>query len=479
MSPDSSWLLISFVVYTAGIIGIGLYSSRMRKATADDFVLANRELGPWVSALSASASAESGWVMLGLVGEAYLFGMAAFWIVPGIAAGYLFNWFVLAERLRKATAESGAVTLPQYLMHRYGKDSASVRLIAVGIITISMLAYVAAQMNAAGKAFEAIFQLPYVWGVLAGAAIILTYTITGGFRAICWTDVVQATFMIVALIGMPIVLLTKIGGFGAFLTAAREVDPQMLTFSYGKAGFAMLGFIVGLVGIGLGYPGQPHVLSRFMATRDTRSVRRGGTIAISWMVLAYMGAVFFGLFAEVYFGVIDDPEQALPMACTTLLPPIIGGMVVAAIVAAICSTADSQLIVVSSALSRDVFGRKRDDAAPEDFGRTQKVDRLVLIVLAVIAIGLASMKSRVIFQFVLYAWSALGASFGPVVVLGLLWKGANRAGAVAGMLTGIIVTVIWRNITVLKSSVDEWVPSFVLAFTMVVVVSLLTSRRNN
>lgn len=468
-------LIISFIVYSAGIVLIGVYSSRRKKQTTDDFVLANRELGPWVSALSASASAESGWVMLGLVGEAYLYGAAAFWIVPGIAAGYLFNWYVIAEKLRQSTTASSAVTLPQYLLHRFGKNSTALRTISVLIITFSMLAYVAAQMNAAGKAFEATFALPYGWGVIAGAAIILTYTITGGFRAICWTDVIQAIFMVIALIGMPILILFEMGGYGAFLDAVQRVDPTMLSFSYGKTGLAMLGFVVGLVGIGLGYPGQPHVLSRFMATKDSQSVRKGGKIAISWMVLAYMGAIFFGLFAKVHLGVLDDPEQALPLAVNSMLPPILGGFVIAAIISAICSTADSQLIVVSSAISRDIMPLFTSRKQPDDFAAIQRRDRLVLLILGLLAVLLAVTKSRVIFEFVLYAWSALGASFGPVVLLGLLWKKANRSGAIAGMLTGLIVTVIWRNIPALKGIVYELVPAFILAFAMVVIVSLITS----
>lgn len=468
-------LIISFIVYSAGIVLIGVYSTRRKKQTTDDFVLANRELGPWVSALSASASAESGWVMLGLVGEAYLYGAAAFWIVPGIAAGYLFNWYVIAEKLRQSTTASSAVTLPQYLLHRFGKNSTALRTISVLIITFSMLAYVAAQMNAAGKAFEATFALPYGWGVIAGAAIILTYTITGGFRAICWTDVIQAIFMVIALIGMPILILFEMGGYGAFLDAVQRVDPTMLSFSYGKTGLAMLGFVVGLVGIGLGYPGQPHVLSRFMATKDSQSVRKGGKIAISWMVLTYMGAIFFGLFAKVHLGVLDDPEQALPLAVNSMLPPILGGFVIAAIISAICSTADSQLIVVSSAISRDIMPLFTSRKQPDDFAAIQRRDRLVLLILGLLAVLLAATKSRVIFEFVLYAWSALGASFGPVVLLGLLWKKANRSGAIAGMLTGLIVTVIWRNIPALKGIVYELVPAFILAFAMVVIVSLITS----
>lgn len=481
MDNYNSWLIISFVVYTVGIVAIGLYSSRLRKKTTDDFVLANRELGPWAAALSASASSESGWVMLGLVGMAFTNGMAAFWIVPGIAMGYLFNWYVLAERLRKATAASGAVTLPQYIMHRYGKNSAALRFISVLIIGLAMLAYVAAQMTAAGKTFEATFSLSYFWGVLFGAVIILTYTVTGGFRAICWTDVVQATFMVVALVGMPLVMIVKLGGYGEFLAVAQQTNPELLSFGSDETGFAMVGFVVGMLGIGLGYPGQPHVLSRFMAAKDEATIKKGSRIALAWMVLAYVGAVFFGMFARIYYGGgLADAEKALPTACAELLPPIIGGFVVAAIISAICSTADSQLIVVSSSISRDImplFRKKGQTAGVDEFQQTQWTDRVVLVVLGLIAVVLASTESRVIFDFVLYAWSGLGASFGPVVLLGLLWKKANKAGAIAGMLTGLIVTIVWYNVPPLKGALYELVPAFVLSLLMVVIVSLATQEK--
>jgi sodium/proline symporter len=346
-----------------------------------------------------------------------------------------------------------------------------------------MLAYVSAQMNAAGKAFEATFDLSYVWGVILGALIILTYTVTGGFRAICWTDIVQALFMVIALIGMPLILLARLGGFGEFMTAARQIDPELLSWNYGKVGFAMLGFVVGLLGIGLGYPGQPHVLSRFMAAKDKATVKTGSKIALVWMILAYLGAVSFGLFARIFYhaGGLADPEKAMPTAVTDLLPPILGGFVVAAIISAICSTADSQLLVVSSTISRDIVPifRKAGKAADavSELRFAWWMDRIVLVAIGLIAVLLAAMKSQVIFQSVLYAWSALGASFGPVVILGLLWKKANKAGAIAGMLTGLVVTVVWRNLPALKSFTDEWTPAFILAFIAVVIVSLATQKK--
>jgi Na+/proline symporter len=247
----------------------------------------------------------------------------------------------------------------------------------------------------------------------------------------------------------------------------------VLTLSGGNAGFALLGFVVGLLGIGLGYPGQPHILSRFMAAKDSAAVKKGGVIAFIWFIIVYLGAIFFGVLARAHFGTLGDPEQALPLACGQLLPAIIGGFVIAAIVSAICSTADSQLIVVSSTLSRDVFGRGKD-ARATDGTRYQMTDRLTLIVLGLIAVVFALTENRVIFTFVLYAWGVLGAAFGPLIILGLLWKRTNKAGAIAGMLVGSIVAVVWKEIDYLSSALYELVPAFILAFVAIVVVSLLS-----
>lgn len=475
-------LTISFILYNLFIIGFGLYSARQKKNTSDDFVLANRELGPWASSLSASASSESGWVMLGLVGEAVAVGAGAFWIIPGIACGYLFNWFVIAEKLRISTANTNAVTIPQYIVQRFGKDSAFLKLLPSIIIILAMLGYVAAQMNAAGKAFDAVFHLPYWLGVLIGAFIILTYTLYGGFRAVCWTDIIQAGFMFVALIVMPFVILSSIGGYESFLEKVNSIDTNLLSITSGKSSAALLGFVIGSLGIGLGYPGQPHVLSRFMAVKNKATINRAGLIAIIWMVLVYVGAIFFGMFARVYFGsTLVDAEQALPMAVNALLPPIIGGFVIAAIVSAICSTADSQLIVVSTIISRDIlpFFKKIKNYIESDFNKTVLMDKIVLVILAVLSVLFALSENRVIFSFVLYAWSVLGAAFGPLIILGLLWKKTNRSGAIAGMLTGTIVTIVWRETAALKAIVYELVPAFILAFIAVWIVSLITQKREN
>jgi len=275
---------------------------------------------------------------------------------------------------------------------------------------------------------------------------------------------------------MPFITLAQLGGWHTFMSSINNVDPETLTWVGGGTGFAAVGFVIGLLGIGLGYPGQPQILARFMALKDKASVRRGAIISLVWMVLVYFGAVFFGLFAKAYFGHMDDPEQALPHAIATFLPPLIGGFVIAAIVSAISSTADSQLLVISTTFSRDIFPhfRKYRESESSGYRRTLFHDRTLLLILGLIAIFFALTDNRVIFLMVLYAWSALGAAFGPVLILGLMWKGANKYGAIAGMLSGAIITVIWRETPALKAMLYELVPAFVISFLLTWIVSLLT-----
>ena len=294
-------IAISFWMYTLAIVGVGLYSSRFARQTAADFFLADRGLGAWVAALSSSASAESGWVTLGLVGMAYRTGLGAMWIIAGTWAAFLFNWFVLAWRLRSTAADTDALTLPDVLATPFhGTASLLIRLTGIVIILTMLTAYVAAQLNAAGKTFNGIFHWDYVAGVLVGAGIILVYTVTGGFRAIAWTDVVQGTFMIITVTVIPVLLIVKLGGpatFWARLSADAAATALTDPFA-GKSGLALIGFLALWLGIPLGNPGQPHVLVRLMAIKDRRAVLRGGIISSTWVLALFSGAVLLGMAAR-------------------------------------------------------------------------------------------------------------------------------------------------------------------------------------
>ncbi len=446
---------------------------RYGRATSADFFLANRGLGAWVAALSSSASAESGWVTLGLVGTAFTTGVGALWLLPGTVLAFLFNWFIIGERLRKLAARYQAITIPDVLAVRYrGLAALLIRVVSVLIIVSMLSAYVAAQLNAAGKTFNATFGWPYELGVLVGAGIVLIYTITGGFRAVAWTDVIQALFMVSAVVLLPVVLMVHLGGVeGMWERLSALEDGASLVHPFaGRSGMVMLGFLAGWLGIPLGYPGQPHILVRLMAAKDRAAIRRGGIISTVWVLILFTGAVVLGIAARATYGHLNDPEQALPLAAVDFLPGVLAGLIIAAVLAAICSTADSQLLVSASAVSHDLYiqllGRRPTEK------RRLWLNRAAVLLIGSLATVIAAGKVRAVFDFVLYAWAGLGAAFGPALILVLLWPRTTGWGVLAGMLTGLVTAVVWRE--TLPFQLYELVPAFVIAFMAVVLVSLFT-----
>ncbi len=454
-----SVVVVSFTIYTLVIVLIGLYSARFARRSNEDFFLAGRSLGPWVAALSASASSESGWVTLGLVGWAFANGVQAYWIIPGCLLGYLFNWFVLAGRMNERARALNALTLPDFFAFNFAERIPLLRVLSVLVILVAMLLYVAAQLAAAGKAFSTAFAgIDYSYGVLIGAGIVLVYTISGGFRAVCWTDFLQALLMVGTLVIFPIYLLADHGGYGFVRDLLTPVTPEggqsgdLVRFIPNVAGPAFLGFLLGngALGINFGYPGQPHVLVRFMALRDRRDARLAGIVAFVWGLFVYWGAVTIGLFAramaekgEAWTAAISaDSEVSLVVSAMELLPGALSGLVLAAVLAAICSTADSQLVVAASSGANDLYARltKRGRTGAHPWA-----NRLFVAGLGIAAVLLV-FESRVkVYEYVLsYGWAIMGASFGPQIILLLLWKRASYVGCLAGMLTGFVVAVIWK-----------------------------------
>jgi sodium/proline symporter len=468
----------SFWGYTLAILGVGVYSARYGSSSSTDFFLANRGIGAWVAALSSSASAESGWVTLGLVGMSFQTGIGALWIIPGTVIAFLFNWLVLADRLRKSASIQEAITIPDVLAGNFaGRQAMIIRWLATFIILTMLSSYVAAQFSAAGKMFDAMLGWPYQSGVLAGTSIVLIYSIIGGFRAVAWTDVIQALLMVGAVVILPAVLLVELGGLDVVWDRLNSLEEngELTQLLAGKTGMALVGFTAVWLGIPLGNTGQPHILVRFMATRDTNAIRRGAIISTVWVFLLFSGAVLLGIFARAYYGVLDDPETVLPHVATELLPGVIGGMMIAAVLAAICSTADSQLLVSASAISHDIYirvlGRKPDD-------RTLLLyNRLAVLVVGLIAMLVALGEVRVIFDFVLYAWAGLGAAFGPALILILLWKRTSAAGVIAGILVGYLTAIVWRQ--TLHDQFYELIPAFFLAFIMILWVSIRFPDKGN
>lgn len=453
----------SFAAYTLAIIGVGLLAARRGRGEGDDYFLGRRTLGPWLTALSASASAESGWVTLGLVGAAFTYGYQSYWIIPGTVLGFLFDWFFMAGRLGRRSRDLDAVTIPDLLAFHFKERWPILRIMAVAIIMIAMMAYVAGQLAAAGKAFEATFDMPYAWGVLLGAGIVLAYTVVGGFRAVCWTDYAQAAVMVTALVAFPIYILASSGGF-EFVNAAlagaadppRGIEPgDLLRWIPSMTGWGLVGFFLGsrALGINFGYPGQPHVLVRFMAMKDPSLAWKAGAISGVWTTLVFWGAITTGLCVRAFhetgapwaaeLGAGSRSEAGLVTAALHLLPGVAAGFVVAAVLSAICSTADSQILVAASAAANDVYARIFRGNRP---GGGAWVNRITVLALGIGAVLLVIDQRVSVYGYILtYAWAILGASFGPQLIVLLWWPGARYAGCIAGMVTGFAVAVAWPH----------------------------------
>jgi sodium/proline symporter len=428
---------VVMVAYLGVLLFIGWRAAR-RTHGGEDFHLAGRSLGAWSAGISSTASSESGWVTLGAVGMTFTYGVSGLWYAPGCLLGYLVNVYLIAPRLRPLSANQGSVTLTDIITRRWGDPRNVLRLTATTIILICMMGYVAAQMTAAGKAFSSSLGFEgrsgYVLGVVIGAAVIILVTSLGGFRAVAWTDLFQGLLVAIALIALPLYAIARLGGFGALVQGLGAIDPNLLSAGGGRIGPALWGFIIGQLGIGLGYPGMPHVITRYMATRNDREVQRLQVIAMFWGVAVFYGAGLVGLAGRVTLPELADGEQALMALALQLVHPVLAGLILAAVISAILSTVSSQLLVAASA----VFGRASDDR------RSLVLGRWTVAVVGLIGILVALTEVRLVFWFVLFAWSGLGAAFAPLILLALLQRGVNRHGALAAMLTGTGVTVAWK-----------------------------------
>ncbi len=466
-------VLAAYLVYFALILGIGVLTARASSRSMEDFFLGGRRMGPWVVALSAVASGRSAWLVLGLTGMAYTRGLGAVWAVVGYILVELFLFMFLGKRLRQFTAERGAITLPDFLEARFREAGAWVRLASVLIIVVFLTAYVGAQTLGGGKAFHGSLGIPVGWGVALTAGIVLFYTILGGFYAVSFTDVVQALFMILGLLVLPAVVIASAGGMGFIVESLKALSPRHLDpWALGAGG------IIGLLGIGLGSPGNPHILVRYMSAKDEDTLRRSGLVGTVWNVLMAWGAIYLGLAGRALVPPEKlpggDPENLYAMLAQAHFHPFLFGLVMAAVFAAIMSTVDSQLLVVSSGITRDIV----QHFWPGRFSERAMFALSLLVVLLVILVGLALGywgQESLIFWFVLLAWASLGAAFGPPVILGLYWRGANGWGALAGMLAGALTTFLWKFLG-LSKLIYELVPGFLAGLLAVILVSLGTKN---
>jgi sodium/proline symporter len=476
--------LIGFVVYLAAIFIVGLLTFKRNK-TISDYVLAGRRLGIWVVTFSERASGESSWLLLGLPAALYANGLIDIWVSIGCTTGILVSWMAIAKPLRLQSEEFNAITLPQFFSNRFNDSTHAIRYLATTIIVVFFTFYVSAQFIGAGKVLNVTFGIDPFVGMLLGAGIILFYTVMGGFMAVAWTDFVQAILMIGTLVILPIALLIELGGFGEVSAFVASADPSYGSLTGGKTGIAAVLAVTSGLAWGLGYMAQPHLITRFMAIKDPNELRKGAVIGISWAVVAFWGAMFIGLFGAAYLigQPLDDPETIMPLLANRLLPGWLAGILISGAIAAMMSTADSQLLVATSAVSEDVYhGSINPGASERSLVSLSRITTLVIGAIAFCLAWYAQVTGKdFVFSIVGFAWSGLGSAFGPALLFTLWWKKTTREGVLAGMLVGSIVTIVWRNVPYLKSEIGgaglfEIVPAFILATLAVWLVSRLTAK---
>ncbi len=471
----STPLLITFGIYLLAMVGIG-FVAWWRTRDFDDYILGGRSLGGYVTALSAGASDMSGWLLMGLPGALYLGGVSEAWIALGLVAGAWANWRFVAGPLRVYTERTdNALTLPDYFTTRFAADGKWLRIVSALVILVFFAIYAASGIVAGARLFESVFGLPYAQALWWGAAATIAYTLIGGFLAVSWTDTVQATLMIFALILTPLIVIISTGGPGDSLQAIAALDPARLDWF--KGGELGLVGIVSLLAWGLGYCGQPHILARFMAADSLAVIPQARRIGMTWMILCLAGAMATGFFGIAYFA--QHPAQAGPVAenhervfialANVLFNPWIAGVLLSAILAAIMSTLSCQLLVCSSALTEDFYRGFLRPAAGER--ELVWVGRGMVLAVALLAIFLARDPDSRVLGLVSYAWAGFGAAFGPVVVFSLFWERMTRGGALAGMLVGAATVVLWKQT---GSALYEMVPGVVAASIAIVVASLLS-----
>lgn len=482
MINEIAWgVWVSLGLYFVLMIGIGVYAYFQQSKNSEGYMLGGRNLSPAVTALSAGASDMSGWLLLGLPGHMYSSGVVSIWIALGLTIGAFFNYVLVAPRLRIYTeVADNAITLPDYFANRFLDGSHLLRVLSALVIIVFFTVYTAASLVSGGKLFESALHLPYAWGLWVTASVVVAYTLFGGFLAVSMTDFVQGVIMLLAMVVVPVVAFSDLGGVSSTVSVVQKLDPNLLVWLNGET---VLG-VVSLMAWGLGYFGQPHIIVRFMAIRSVKDVPTARNIGMGWMIVSLLGALMVGFAGRAYVAKtqmsIDDPETIFLVFTQFLFHPLVSGFLLAAILAAIMSTISSQLLVVSSSLTRDIYRLFLDRDASED--RQVLVGRISVVLVALLAIGLASNPKSSVLDLVANAWAGFGAAFGPLVIFSLMWKRMNRNGALAGMLVGALTVVVWiyGGIEYDGVAISKWIyaimPGFVLSSLAIVLVSLATGE---
>ncbi len=468
----SATILGVLIAYLVILLIIGYWGGK-ESGDVEGYYVAHKRLPAWVIAFSTNTTGESAWLILGLTGMGYLIGAHAFWVILGEVLGVTLAWVLVARPFKEYTDRFNAITVPDYLENRF-RDRAHILRILSALIIFSMAAfYIAAQVTASGKAFESFIGTSYEMGAIIGAAIILYYTTVGGFKAVAYSDLLQGVLMVGCLFVLPIVGITAAGGWTEMMSSLNSINPDLL-LPMGEHGISGLGIAsaAGFVAIGFAFLGSPQLLIRFISAKSTDSITNASMISVLCAIVFDIGAILSGMAGRVLFPLLDDPETIYPLMSAELFPAAFTGIFLVVVLAAIMSTADSLLILASSAVVRDVIQKVFKPAwSDKTFSHWGKG---VTVILGLIALAMALPEVRVIFWFVLFAWSGL-ACFTPVILCSLFWKGTTLAGAIAGLVAGFGTTVLW--VLVLKEhfyELYEMIPGFAMGFVATIVVSLFT-----
>ncbi len=468
----------TFIFYFVIMFVIGIVAWR-RSSNFEDYALGGRSLGPFATALSSGASEMSGWLMVAMPGYAYASGMSSFWVAFGLMMGCVLNWVLVARRLRiYSYVANNSLTIPEFLAERFQQHTRLLRIVAAVFIIVFYLFYTSSGLVAGGKLLTTVFGMDYQTAVLIGALAIVSYTFFGGYLAVSWTDVLQGLMMIFALVAVPVAVIMEMDGLQASLSAAETNMPGILDWMRDTASAQHLTLlaIVSSLAWGLGYFGQPHALARFAGINDHKNIPFARRIALSWTGLGLVCAVLIGIFGHAMSpeGMNGDHERIFMFMVNMLFNPVIASVLLTAILAAVMSTADSQLLICSSTIADDIYKASfRKNATEKEL---VMVGRIAVLAISAVAVTLAMAPDSGVLGLVSYAWAGFGAAFGPTLIMALYWKRMNQWGAMAGVVVGGITVIVWSKISGGIFDLYEIVPGFLFALTAIVVTSLATPK---
>ena len=475
-------MLAVFVLYMAATIFIAWWYSRGER-THKEFVLGGGRFSGTALALSERATGESAWLLLGLTGHAYADGLSTIWVALGCILGILFIWMVMAGRLREETEKTGAMTVSSLLARRFPGAEKPIALLSAVIVIFFFLLYIAAQFSGSGKVLQGTFGLDPFWGIIIASVVVTVYCGLGGFIAVVVTDVFQAILMIFTLVAFPVIALFIAASHDVSIAAAlRAAGPDYLSLTRGMTGAPAVILILSGLSWALGYTGQPQLLTRMMAIRSKDEVKRAISVATVWTLFAYTGAILIGMFGVAFVksgllaagssaALAADAEKILPAMVVALVSPILAGVLLSGVISAMMSTASSEVTVSSASFTEDIFTNLRKKAtSPKGM---LYLNQAITVAVGVVAIVLALTMRDTVYSLVSYAWSGIGSSFGPALILLLFWKKLSRAGVFASLITGTVATVVWKTFLEQPTGVSERLASYVISFAMAMLFSLL------